>query len=142
MDLFDAVKHLLPNGGILETLPPNRWDPVSFTPDRALPGKKIGKVTGHGVGFKGDVAWSFWTFKRDDDGTVHTVWGTVDIARKEHVSIAEGEHDINSLGVEKVNGRIVIKPIVQLFIFNTSVELLYDEGGKTVVYRFDGRSFP
>ncbi len=129
-------------GGSLEALPPSRWDPVSFTPDRVQPGKKLGKVTAHGVGIKDGGAWSFWTFKRDDDQTVHTVWGIQDVTGKEHIMVAKGEHNHDNMGGEKANGRIAMKPVIQGFSVKTALELLYDEAGKTAIYRFDGRNFP
>ena len=142
MDFLGAVKSAIPGGGSITTLPPERWDPVSFTPDRVVGGKKIGKVTSHGIGLNTIHAWSYWTFKRDDDGTVHTVWGVQDLTGQEHVFVANGEHDLTNMGVEKTNGRIAIRAIVQGLSFKVSIELLYDENGKTAVYRMDGRSFP
>ena len=141
MDFLDAIRQHIPGGAGLEALPAGRWDPVSFTPDRAHGGQKIGKVTAHGVGLKDGVGWSYWTFVRNDDQTTHTVWCTQDVTKKENVFVVDGDHNADK-GAPKPNGRFAIKPLIQGFSVKTAFECLYDEGGKTAAYRFDGKNFP
>ena len=113
MDFFDLIKHAVgPAGGAFESLPPNRWDPVSFTPDRNQPGAKVGTVTAHGVGFANGVAWAYWTYDSTHDNQTHTVWATSTSAGQASVSVADGEHDHANRGNEKSNPRIAIHPIV------------------------------
>ena len=144
MDFFEGIKHAIgPAGGALEALPPGRWDPVSFTPDRDQPGQKIGRVTAHGVGMTAGTAWGFWTFTRDD-GTVHTFWITSRGAGSAQLRLAPGPHDHNNMGAPLPGGRVVVHPIFVPFPpqAKISVAALYDEGGKTAEYRFDGRNWP
>jgi hypothetical protein len=144
MDFFDSIRHVIPGGGALESLPPGRWDPVSFTPDRSVAGKKIGKVTGHGVGAKGASVWTYFTYQRTDDHSVHTVWATSSSPGTAQVFLADGEHDPDDMGTEQENGRVAIHPIFVPFPpqTKTSVAVMFDKDGKTVEYRFDGRNWP
>ena len=140
MDFFGMIKAAADQahvGGLLISLPPNRWDKVSIN------GKKTATVTAHGIGFENGAAWTYFTFRDDADGAVTTLWGEEDSHSHAAISLADGARNDDNHGAAQDNPRIAVHPLIVFPEIKVSIHFKFGAGkDQPEDYRFDGRSWP